>query len=452
MAESKTNLFIPIPGTVTGDLWHLAAAHILSLKYRNDWELVTVVVLTDKGHPDELQHGRATFNYLRDLSLPCMVIKLYGLGQNASKKLTEIATYTLEKDLQQAWQTQKHSTKYFDQEVADLARYSYNVSGFTENSVELLPYKRVIPNEQTKILQLMTATTIAIQILVEDKNEFEKRRKFLKENMVPRLSAKVYSEANRVAEEKWGELKQLIQAQRDYSTSAGVLLYLNRKNQQANTNTNSSEQILTQVKGFAGKRKRIVQVVAVGADPEKDVFDLFNKRTGEKYPGINPCATALLWSKVALAGTHEGANQLGLKIPIDGIFSGRSGAIDLPAFCGVNCFFWDQPWLQAAGDKAAFDMFSGLKMYQGNRDSLIKNMDGQMSQCLRALELYPIMATGLADEIIDLETDHTWGSVRLQEVEDWLDNRKQKGTIFPGPPSGSNWYAVSAPVSPSQTK
>ncbi|KAI9767924.1 MAG: hypothetical protein M1840_005417 [Geoglossum simile] len=442
MTETK-NLFIPIPGTVTGDLWHLAAAHILSKRYPiKQWELVTVVVLTDGGEDDEELHGRATFNYLRDLDLPCMVIKIFGLPKKASKKLTELAVYQVgEASLSQTWLKKKYSKLYFDDEVAHAD--TYKVSDLAEESLGL-PYKRAIPDENSSILQLMTATTIAIQILIDKPAEFEDRKKYLRENMVPQPKTDIYNKTSLLAEEKWNLLKACIESQQDYLNSkvAGVLLYLNRKNPQANANTNSSEEILKQVKSIAGEKNLVVQVVAVGADPAPGDFDLFNKSTGIKYPGLNPCATAIVWSKVAQAGTAEGAKTLGLAKPIFGIFSGRTGSIDLPAFCGVNCFFWDEPWLQAAGDKSIYINFGALSMFHDVTNEPDKEMDGQISQCLRSLELYPIMATGLAEGLVDIKAGpgqpkpgRTYGMVRLEEVNQWLDKTKERGTIYPPAPA-----------------
>jgi hypothetical protein len=445
MAESKNILFIPIPGSVTGDLWHLAAAQILSLRYSAYFELVTVVVVTEGGDSNEILFGRATFNYLRDLELPCMVVKISGLPEKASKKLTEIAIYNLADSLQNTWETKKISKGNFDEELhkAD----TYKVHGFTEESL-VHPFRRAIPKEDSPILQLMTATTIAIQILCAE--DFEGRWTHLRQHMVPQSNATIYEQANEWAKGKWEQLKDLINTKYNSNLKmTGVLLYLNRKNPQANINTNSSEDIQRQVEEIAKERNMIFQVVAVGADPKDGDFDLFNKKAKAEYPGLNPCATAMLWGKVRDAATLEGAKNLNLQVPIFGIFSGRTGSIDLPAFCGVNCFFWDEPWLQAAGDNQIYEEFKKLSMFYGKHDELTKDMDGQISQCLRSLQLYPIMATGLVEEIVDIKSEptssRTWRKVRKQEVDEWFErkNEGKQGKIYPQAPSGPTWNAVS---------
>ncbi|KAK1749596.1 hypothetical protein QBC47DRAFT_440205 [Echria macrotheca] len=60
------------------------------------------------------------------------------------------------------------------------------------------------------------------------------------------------------------------------------------------------------------------------------------KKPNWEYPGPDMFVTAGFWREVAKRGD------------IFGVFSGRTGSIDVAMFHGVNVFWWDEPWLEFA--------------------------------------------------------------------------------------------------------
>ncbi|RYN86470.1 hypothetical protein AA0119_g12861 [Alternaria tenuissima] len=424
MQAPRRNLFIPIPAAVTGDLWHLAAAQILWQRYRPDQPgLVTVILTTDRGASDEVSHGMVTFNYLKQLHLPCMVVKISGLPRSPSKKLVERAIYDRSIDLQAMWDNHEGvvgQDHLFLEEVQNC-----RVSNLTE---EIVSNRLIFPTQESNILQLMTATTIAIEILCESKTLFDERRNYLGERMVPPLDDKEQ------VVEKFMELVACIKDKGVHKKSA-VLLYLNRINNQANAGTNSTEEIKSQLQQIATQRNMVFQVVAAGSVLEPGDFDIFSRKKSQGYPGVEPRYTAQLWRMVKCAANPAFTKEFNLEIPIFGVFSSRSGSVDLPAFCGVNCFFWDEPWLQATSDEHIFSWLSGATETANDPSRKFAKMLGQIPQCLRALQLYPIMATGVVET---LESTGDARRVRLRELHEWLDG-KNPGEVFPKDAPGRPW-------------
>ena len=105
MMNAQENLYIVFPGSVTGDLWHVAAAQILSSLYPVagfPYQLVALIAITElddnkKSNKDEearnseWKNAEVVFNYLRSISLDCLLVKCLGSPGKTNLE-TNIAT------------------------------------------------------------------------------------------------------------------------------------------------------------------------------------------------------------------------------------------------------------------------------------------------------------------------------------------------------------------------
>jgi hypothetical protein len=146
------------------------------------------------------------------------------------------------------------------------------------------------------------------------------------------------------------------------------------------------------------------------------VLDLFNKRTNAPYPGLEPIVTSRFWNIVAS------------QPDIFGVFSGRTGSVDVAIFNGVNVLWWDEPWLSIAarepdtmrwyglfepdprhtGESKTFQNWTieeltssrhpreSTPLEQGARGWLANDRD-QVDQCLRCLQMAAISSVCLVN-------------------------------------------------------
>lgn len=116
-----------------------------------------------------------------------------------------------------------------------------------------------------------------------------------------------------------------------------------------------------------------------------------------------------------------------------GIYHGRSGLMDLAAFCGVNCFFWDDPLARVAwADSKALTSLGTV----GRMNAL----DGQIPQCLRSMGLCPLMSVDLPEMVpTEGEPIQHWHEIRVGGLlSQWLEGGT-KGTLYPKAPTGEKW-------------
>ena len=404
MDPKRKNLYIILPGSVTGDLWHIAAAHILTKEYGvHDGFLYTIVAVIaysaqydgskqqEEDYLAERKYGATTFNYFEGIGVDCMAMKVCGYGPG--KGSLEEIMYAQPND----WFDEQFSTNLEVRKPPSDEPNSVKLSK-SPKPEDLKEFHQV---EGKRVLKLMTATTIAMKFLYHDEQDTVGRKetadpkKFIDQERFKKLGLKMTSpkdqsvndhayvrDAN-AAEEQYKKLEKLIGT----VMKAGIrgVVLENYRGGNVNTQTDSNPDISKQFSDLAKKKKFAVITIAAVKDlqelkqlqgePGRSVFDFYNKGDNKAaWPGIEPRAQAIFWVKVA-------SNPC-----IFGLFGGRSGSIDVAGFCGVNSFFWDDPWVEFASMTMANTRF--------DNETNNKLVAGQMPQCLRSLQLLAIMSVG----------------------------------------------------------
>ena len=146
-------------------------------------------------------------------------------------------------------------------------------------------------------------------------------------------------------------------------------------------------------------------------DERTAIFDLYNKTQATTtttdrrwidtpWPGLDVRAQAYFWCQVAKTDL------------IKGLIGGRSGSVDIAAFCGVKVLFWDEPWIDYVcspySDSAVVD---GWKKRSPNNDEAAIV---QIPQCLRSQQLMLLMGTAAPVRTPDSKF---WGSFKVDVTE-----------------------------------
>ncbi|KAI9756663.1 MAG: hypothetical protein M4579_003752 [Chaenotheca gracillima] len=465
--ESRPKAYIVLPASVTGDLWHLAAAQILSKKepVAHPCDFVTVVARFDwkvgemqdqagdtkavkdakaiwrKNMEAELRNGPVSFDYLRGIGLDCMAVLISGPSPRSctTRNLEKIMYMQPQSWYDKVYATQAHnmhSTQPFNVAIETFDRStSPSIPPPAQNAQDNWWNKEYTP--EPRVLPLMTATTIAMRILLPADT-----RQDLWKGLSVAMSAEPFDTGKNIEKKASDKLTQLLgiveSEKKKHDGDRRVLLFNYRVNT-VNQGTNATNAILEQVRKLTdldGKPLIVIRVVAGLAKDQiqKNDFDLFNALEDAPYPGIDPHVTARFWHKVAA------------QKEIVGIVSGRSGSVDIAAFTGVKALFYDEPWLRvAAGDVGAMrSLVKYLKTPEGvirqdenkkdmlDQSQLQNGLSNQIPQCLRSLQLYPIMAVALPENTAS--PDAEWALINPDALELWLKQcltDSFKGEIYP---------------------
>ena len=469
----KTNLYVILPARVTGDLWHLAAAQILSNKYPETYlpegaeyyiNIVPVIVLNyeasfskekldaDRSAPegwnaaelkDQVQNGRMTFNFLRDLGLDCLLAVIKDAkGEVGLKKLARFM-FRVSDDWYDTLYNKQITTAealnsfsaVFEAAIGDVTtQRTYNPNAVSDS---------YMPPLGSRKLDYLAATTVAMQALAEqapkkalNPDGLSERLHFLHTALNPNGSKRVpYNEDLVLSDEQVEE-----QANERYKTFLGlihgekqkVVLYNHRSNK-TNRQTDSNMEIFgffyTTVKSV-DPETQIIVINTGGAlgkfedYPDVEIFDLFRKteKPTVPFPGINPLVTCRFWSKIAKFDQ------------VLGVFSGRSGSVDVAAFNGVNCYYWDVPYLQvAANDRELIKTFGLIpnpldkNFTWKDWNKFVGTVEGQVPQCLRCIQLRMVMTIGLVDKGVMKDGspgEVIWHTVQGKPLKLWLAGKR----------------------------
>ena len=461
------NVYIPIPGDTSGDLWHLAAAQILSSQYSQNRKFIVPVVglpakaqksLTDnerRMQDKTYRQAQTTFDYLTSIGLECLLMLVQvGNGVTSRANLEKALWYTKDDDY-------------------DLLYGAMQPSSFTSIVQSLEPIvispgdlKDIWCPRAERVVHLRTATTIAMSFLEPEASRFD-RMKYLADRMYSRRSQtkdmaveegaqkkkqkldKLEEEAAQknkqeldqliksdmaveaAAQKKKQSLDQLIKTFQNGKVSTRIVLEnwrIGEVNAQTNSNSSISEQLETLMKAVDPEKLAIIRVAAVPDQQSINkvdwpkYLDIYGKQGNPNDPGLDARAQSRFWNLVS-----QDARVVGL-------FGGRSGSMDIAAFSGMTCFFWDEPWLPfVAGTlndliMAAMDKWKILSF---------------VSQTLRSLELSPIMSIGLA---VERDKAGTWKRINDDALSGWLHmisknppNVPYTGKIWPACGKTVNW-------------
>lgn len=112
-----------------------------------------------------------------------------------------------------------------------------------------------------------------------------------------------------------------------------------------------------------------------------------------------------------------------------GVVGSRTGALDIAAFVGLNCFEWDEPLLH---EIHGIEPGKGWETLRLGRQHLEK----QIPQHLRLLAQSPLMAIGnLEPESYDSKTKR-YTRVDSRALDSWFHGMK-RGSIYPEIPQDS---------------
>ncbi len=340
----------------------------------------------------QADYGAVLYNFLRQVGVNVMVVFLeskrptQGAPNALNPKQTSMKTYMLQlTDTEYDYFHLQNQNLLYDSETREVKAFTLDdimrearlrkgyggIIGGVATPDYFVPSKsgsnddNVTPPprdfSQYRVFGYMVATTIAMQALEDPAlrrhrvAELSKHMSQINEAMIydplrrpnaPWTSAEL-ARIEKEAQKKWMELDRLIFHLRERRSNQGrprFILYNHRVNA-VNAGTNSSKLIFTAfkniVKKYSRQRRFETMVVVVNSSSgslghwfdSSPVLDLFNKNINAPYPGQEPIVTSRFWNIVA--------NQR----DIFGVFSGRTGSVDVAMFNGVNVLWWDEPWL-----------------------------------------------------------------------------------------------------------
>ena len=382
MAEERIKVYPILPASTTGDLWHLASAAILndnkqrSLKNPSGLHIIPVIFIYDEatwneqqlaaepipdGNKEEVKKqreaGPMTFNFLKDLHLDCLLIVIKGSGMKNSA--IQAMLYSMDDAFfDKLYATQASALDYSQldwQKTIDLAKSHpdeplYGFVPFHAASADI-----IAPIPGRRSLHYHAATTAAMMVLANASTRKEKLEN-LQIGLNPTTAAisgerLTTGQVDELAQEKLNDLLKYIKVL-TMKDSHRIIIYNNRGND-VNAQTSSTTEVFAAFKTLVESdpyNMRIVVINTGGPDlGYQPVLDLFNKISNKPFPGLDPMVTCRFWNKLS---------KVAKDWRVFGMFSGRSGSCDVAAFNGLNCFYWDTPYLElAAYDAGVFRSF-----------------------------------------------------------------------------------------------
>ncbi|WP_257449616.1 hypothetical protein [Archangium lipolyticum] len=281
--------YFNLPGNMTGDIWHLAAAMSLTEHFGSDAAIDTLktaigVVKTTKGNGKYEQRSPALVDFLSALELPVKQVEV-----PSNKSRPQVAAGHVEKALN------TRIEERYDRKTKKFGKY-----------------------DRQQVIDQKISTTI----LMDHVRRVGKRAviTFLQEKFTANLSVQDMQHMDR-------KVLQIAQAIKKHGGKQVVLL--NRRSGDVNKQHNTTDGIEKQLEELAAKRNMFVLGIAT-PDYKPGDIDLFDTQTLHKNEFVDKRRTAYFWMKVSqLPGVH-------------GLIGGRSGSMDIAAFMGMKVFSWDE--------------------------------------------------------------------------------------------------------------
>jgi hypothetical protein len=295
----REKYYLNLPGNMTGDIWHVAAAQSLARRFgRGDVMLddsseeepssdLTVkvaigVVKTQTGKGKYEQRSPVLFEFLEALELPAKKVELSAKQSRPSVVMTNVSK-TLKKKISERWDDENQMYG------------KYKVQGVIDQKVSttiLMHYVRQ-KGKQVVIEHLRQAFTEGLP--EQDKQEMDAKVQQIREAIKRNGGKKV--------------------------------VLLNRRTGDVNKQHNTTDGIEKQIQELAAKKGMFVLGVATPNYKPGDI-DLFDSQTKTGF--ADKRRTAYFWKEVSqLKQVH-------------GLIGGRSGSMDIAAFMGMNAFSWDE--------------------------------------------------------------------------------------------------------------
>lgn len=374
MNTTDNNIVIlTLPGTCTGDLWHHAAAQILSASYAKTIVVIALGAISEERDFNEsVRRAPAIFDYFRQIGVPCVLARIslpHGGETDFNEKMLDISAH----QYNHLMQSQQDSPESFARLWPKLQAMDSNSTSGNQQA-------------QSKALHYFLSTTIVMQYLSLEMSQAERSHRITKlGNLLGGSTTDHYdSEIQQDVDRKIRELSALIASIRASAApefaKAQVVLF-NWRGPSTYPGHASLPTHFTQITEHAHRYGLLVIRIAAGVsgDEIQDTdFDIFDARgTGNSIRSKR--FTPRFWARVA---RDLGDSVLGL-------IGGRSGSVDVAAFCGLNCFQWDEPVFNLAAAEPG--ELEGLEL--PSKDYV----DMQVPQFVRLINQRSILNIGLLE-------------------------------------------------------
>ncbi|KAK3984320.1 hypothetical protein QBC44DRAFT_375316 [Cladorrhinum sp. PSN332] len=421
--QGVPNAYIAWWGGLTGDIWHVAAAQILSQYDKpgsSSHPFPTVNIqtcLTTMNYQDSaetIKRTRGSWEYMNSIGLSTsLVIVPYKRGRKIIATANEDLTHAIaEKNFLEQLSTKAKGKSFSFASVLKELREKGNPGPGPDQEPE--EDELLGPVKDPKLVHIWCSTSIVMQMM--NYLGFRQSQKILGYHLSG--GSQMPQGVKTAAEGKFLDLCATINAQCTPKTK-GVVLF-NYRIGDVNTQHDANMNIFTQVRELCRARGYLLfaipqmksdkwnKIPAAEKPAGAEIFDLLNVVSS---PANNPNGTsggptdnrakAYFWHLVAtyLQGTSESAplgkpetasNLAKLDIPryflrfkeapVIGLIGGRSGSTDLPAFVGLRVFSWEEPLLKT--HKAW---------------SRPQSIESQGPQVGRLLNQHPLVVTGFLD-------------------------------------------------------
>ncbi|MET0404994.1 MAG: hypothetical protein ABW123_21440 [Cystobacter sp.] len=280
--------YFNLPGNMTGDIWHLAAAMCLTHHFASSEasiELYAAIGVVQTLHGTGKSEARSPelFRFLQSLGLPTMSVKVTS-NLAAPWQMTNCIRDTVNDYIQKSQQAQSSNGEQLHQKVID-----------QKISTTILMH-HVRQSGRKKVIEVLR----------------EKLPAGLSKDDQEAMDAKV---------------RQIQEAVRENGGKHVVLL--NRRVGDVNKQHDTTEGVEAQLKKLAAQKNMFVLGIATPEYKPGDI-DLFDTQTLSKGTFVDKRRTAYFWMKVS-------------QLPeVHGLIGGRSGSMDIAAFMGMRAFSWDE--------------------------------------------------------------------------------------------------------------
>ena len=353
-------------------------------------DLVTVILAYDAAE----NQAKASYAYLRSIGLPCVVLRVTGLGQLNSNQVT------------QAFDADMLDKKYVSQNEGPVPSFDslYKVSGFSK-------FGKKNSSDPPRTLRYDVSTSILMQftqlIGVQETRDILSKKLWGADNPG---NESVQTQATAKVE----KLKTLVEQATSGSHDSAILF--NYRESEDNPELNSNMDILMQVEAEAEKHNCKVITILTGvknkqAFADRLYLDIFESTSATESPMQDRRVTACFWSEVKALHPET----------VKGIIGGRSGSMDLPAFIGIKSVSWDQPLYSDKCPRQDKQVVQLCRLLNQGPNSFYTFLDETTAKEKtigqgRRYYQYSKLKAGFLNSLLDVEPEIAFEKVSTQKV------------------------------------
>ncbi|KAK3387987.1 hypothetical protein B0H63DRAFT_448771 [Podospora didyma] len=426
-AASSHVVFLTLPATCTGDLWHHAAASILHEAHKSQerssgYTLVTILGIETKDDPGGVRRAPAVHDFLRHIRVLCLVARMSNSHDNSEQESHSLSNMMLAVGAEQ-YLPLLQAQGGFDTLFTELWP-TLDTIPTTTKSPRMRPTIDSIAN-YGRPLHYYLSTTIAMQHLSLKLTKHERATRVT--NLAAALGFANTPEDDLLLEKqtstKIHELTSLIAKKRlsagpEFASAKIVLINWRGPSTYPGHATLPSH--LSQIEAHARAHNMLTLNVAAGV-PGSEIgdmdFDLFDARAD---------STAIRDKRFTCRFWHTVRQDLGGE-DVFGLIGGRSGSVDVAAFVGMNCFEWDEPVFDIAAAAADGDDGEMKLLPQLSRAYL----EEQVPQYLRLLNQCSVLSVGLLERNSYDAKSGVFMRLEIKELDRWLSGETE---VYPACP------------------